>query len=181
MLKILDDAFGVDYAMMTTIHEYTADQPLRDTAGQSFRRSRSAAENIIPNVSPTPLWIPSVLPKFKGRIDGTALNVPVPAGSLLDLNTFLARDGVTVEDVHHAVAEAASKMPGIIQFESDPIVSSDVIGNRHSVIYDREATMKSSGRILKTMTWYHVAASLSARIKELILAYHELDQKGGAQ
>jgi len=181
MLKLLDEAFGVDYATLTAIHEYTADQPLRDTAGKNFRRSRSAAQNIIPNVSPTPEWLHYVLPEFKGRVEGTALNVPVPAGTLLDLNTFLIKEGVTVEDIHNAVRAMAAKIPHILKFEEEPIVSSDVIGDTHSVVYDKEATMRSSGQMAKTMIWYHVAASLSARIKELILAYHEIDLKGGSK
>ena len=181
MLKMLDEAFGVEYATFTAIHEYTADQPLRDTAGLNFRRSRSAAKNIIPNFSPTPQWLPYVMPEFKGRVEGTALNVPVPAGTLLDLNTFLIKEGVTTNDIHAAVQVFASKYPHIVKFEEEPIVSSDVIGDTHSVIYDKEAAMRSAGQMAKTMVWYHVAASLSARIKELILAYNEIDLKGGAK
>jgi glyceraldehyde 3-phosphate dehydrogenase len=181
MLKLLDEAFGVDYATFTAIHEYTADQPLRDTAGSNFRRSRSAAQNIIPNVSPTPQWLPSVLPDFKGRVEGIALNVPVPAGTLLDLNSFLTREGVSLDEIHAAMKAAEVRFPHIFKYEEEPIVSSDVIGDTHSVIYDKEATMQSKGSMLKTMVWYHVAASLSARIKELILAYHEIDTKGGVK
>jgi glyceraldehyde 3-phosphate dehydrogenase len=179
LLKILDQNFGVDYAYFTTIHEYTTDQPLRDTAGRDFRRSRSAAENIIPNSSPSVKWIQQILPDLKGKIEGAALNVPVSAGSLLDLNTFLLNPAVTIEEIHHAIAVSAAEMPNIVQLENDPIVSSDVIDNRHSLVYDKQATMKSSGRIIKSMSWYHSAASIPARIKELILSYAELDEKGG--
>ncbi|MHC1706290.1 MAG: type I glyceraldehyde-3-phosphate dehydrogenase [Bacteroidales bacterium] len=181
LLKILDESFGVDYATLTAIHEYTADQPLRDLAGKDFRRSRSAAQNIIPNSSPSTRWLPYILPGMKGKVEGTALNVPVPSGTLLDLNTFLRKPGVSLDDVHQAVIEKAKEIPHILRVENDPIVSSDVIGDSHSVVYDVKAAMKTSGKIIKTMSWYHSAASIPARIKELILAYDELDKKGGAQ
>ncbi|MCX6269924.1 MAG: glyceraldehyde-3-phosphate dehydrogenase [Bacteroidetes bacterium] len=181
MLKILDKKFGVDHATLSAIHEYTADQPLRDVAGKDFRRSRSAAQNIIPNASPSVRWLPFILPEFKDKVDGCALNVPVPSGTLLDLNTFHKTSDFTIEDVHQAVTEAAETMPHILQVENDPIVSSDSIGNRHTVIYDKLASMKSAGRIVKTMSWYHSAASIPARIKELILAYDEADKKGGVK
>jgi glyceraldehyde 3-phosphate dehydrogenase len=181
LLKILDDAFGVDYATLTAIHEYTADQPLRDLAGKDFRRSRSAAQNIIPNSSPSTRWLPYILPGLVGRVEGTALNVPVPSGTLLDLNTFLRKPVAGLEEVHAAVSERAAAIPHVLKVENDPIVSSDVIGDSHSVIYDVKAAMKSSGKIVKTMSWFHSAASIPARIKELILAYNELDKKGGVQ
>lgn len=180
MLKILNDKFGVEAATLAAIHEYTADQPLRDTVGKDFRRSRSAAENIIPNNSPSVRWLPYVLPELAGKIEGLALNVPVSAGTLMDLNTFLRKPDFTIEDIHAAIEEAAVKMPEIIEVVNDPIVSSDIIGNTHSLIYDKQATMKSSGKIVKTMSWYHSATSLSARIKEVILAYDQLDKKGGS-
>ncbi|HRY33106.1 MAG TPA: glyceraldehyde 3-phosphate dehydrogenase NAD-binding domain-containing protein [Bacteroidales bacterium] len=181
LLKAFDDAFGVDYATWTAIHEYTADQPLRDVAGRDFRRSRSAAQNIIPNVSPSVKWIPYIIPGLRDRVEGTALNVPVPSGTLLDLNTFIRKDDVSLDDMHAALMAMAERIPHIVRIEHDPIVSSDVIGDQHSVVYDIQAAMKSSGKIFKTMSWFHSAASIPARIKELILAYEELDKKGGAQ
>lgn len=182
MLKLLNDNFGVDYAMLTTVHSYTSDQPLRDKAGTSFRRSRSAAENIIPNQSPTPKWIPTILPEFTGRIEGSALNVPIPNGSLLDLSTVFRNNGVTIEDVNKVMEKAAKEMPSLVQVASDPIVSSDVINNRHSVIYDKLATMKSQGRMLKTLVWYHTALAQSCRILDVVKKYHQLkESKGGAQ
>lgn len=181
MLKILNDAFGVEAASLAAIHEYTADQPLRDTVGKDFRRSRSAAENIIPNLSPSVRWLPYLLPELEGKIEGLALNVPVPAGTLMDLNTFLRKPDFSIDDVHAAIAAAAVHMPEIVEVVEDPIVSSDIIGNTHSLIYDKQATMKSAGKIVKTMSWYHSATSLSARIKEVILAYDQLDKKGGSK
>ncbi len=181
ILKIIDEAYGVDYAMLTTVHSYTADQPLRDTVGTDFRRSRSAAENIIPNDTPTPRWLPVIMPEFKGRIEGTALNVPIPAGSLLDLNLILKDSNVTIEQIDKAIEKTAKKIPGILQVCEDPIVSVDVIGNRHSVIYDKQATMKSKGKMLKVLTWYHNSLAMASRIKDLMIAYNKIDEEGGAK
>ncbi len=181
MLKILNDTFGVDYAMLTTVHSYTSDQPLRDKAGYAFRRSRSAAENIIPNETPSPEWIQYIMPEFKGRIEGIALNVPIPNGSLLDLTTVLKKADIDINELNKAVETAANKYPNIIEIVEDPIVSTDVIGNKHSVVFDKMATLKTKGRMLKTLTWYHTALAQAARIKGLILKYHNLTEKGGAQ
>lgn len=184
MLKFFNEKFGVDYAMLTTVHSYTSDQPLRDKAGAEYRRSRSAAENIIPNETPTPRWIPTILPEFKGRIEGTALNVPIPNGSLLDLTTVFKTKDVTVEQVTEVVYEMAKKLPHLVAVAEDPIVSSDVINDRHSVIFDKLATMKSQGKMMKTLVWYHTALAQACRILDVIRIYHilqEKTQKGGAQ
>jgi glyceraldehyde 3-phosphate dehydrogenase len=179
MLKILDEAFGFERAMLSTVHAYTSDQPLRNTVGQNFRRSRSAVENIIPNTTPSPEWIQRIMPEYRGRIEGTALNVPVSAGSVLDLTTVLNTSGLKVDDINEVITRKAKEYPEIIEIIEDPIVSSDVIGNRHSVIYDKMATMLTKGRMLKTLTWYHNTFALALRIKEIILKYHECDKKGG--
>ena len=180
ILKILSESFGVDQATLTSIHSYTSDQPLRDRAGSDFRRSRSAAENIIPIDTLAPQWIENIMPEMKGRIAGTVLNVPVPNGSLLDLTTVL-KTTATKEDVIQAVREASKKYPHLIQVMDDPIVSSDVVDNSHSAVFDTKATMHSPGRMVKTLTWYHSAFAMAARIKELILAYDEADKKGGVK
>jgi glyceraldehyde 3-phosphate dehydrogenase len=179
MLKIFNHEFGLDYAMLTTVHSYTSDQPLRDKVGTDFRRSRSAAENIIPNESPSPEWIQKIMPELKGRIEGSALNVPVPNGSLLDLTTILKTGDVSLEMINKAVEKYAQKMPEIIEMMNDPIVSTDVIGNCHSVVFDRIASIKSSGRMIKTLIWYHAAMAMASRIIDLILAYDKLDMEGG--
>jgi len=183
MLKYFIKNFGVDYSMLTTVHSYTSDQPLRDKARTDSRRSRSAAENIIPNETPTPRWIPSILPEMQGRIEGTALNVPIPNGSLLDLTTVFKNADVSVEDVNKLMYQAAQDLPKLIQVAEDPIVSSDVINNRHSVIFDKLATMKK-GRMIKTLVWYHTALAQACRILDVIEKYHFLQEKheeGGAQ
>jgi len=181
MLKILDEAYGVGYAMLTTVHSYTADQPLRDTAGHDFRRSRSAAENIIPNETPTPRWIEKIMPEFEGRIEGTALNVPIAAGSLLDLSLVLKNTDVSINQINEVIEAAAKKYPGILEVTEDPIVSVDVIGNRHSVIYDKQATMRSKGKMVKILTWYHNTLAMASRIKGLIIEYQKLNEKGGSK
>lgn len=179
MLKILDEAFGVEYAMMTTIHSYTADQPLRNLAGENFRRSRSAVTNIIPNISPTPERIQRLMPEFEGRIEGSALNVPVHAGSLLDLTTILKKKNVSKDDIDEAVSAYAKKYPDILEVASDPIVSTDITDDSHSAVYDKKATIVTENNMVKTITWYHVTLAMASRIKQLILAYDELDKKGG--
>lgn len=180
MLKILGDRFGVDHAMLTTVHSYTSDQPLRDKAGSDFRRSRSAAENIIPVDTVAGSWIEYILPELEGKVEGTALNVPVPNGSVLDLTTVLKK-GITREELNQAMEEAADKWPHLIQIMEDPIVSTDVVDNKHSIVFDKKASMLSPGRMVKTLTWYHSAFAMAARIKELIIAYNEADMKGGAK
>lgn len=175
ILKILHREFGLNWAMMTTIHAYTSDQPLADTAGEDYRRSRSAAENIIPNDTPTAKWLGFVLPEFKGKFDGIALNVPVPDGSCVDLTCQLATDNVTVDAINNAIREAAKKMPDIIEVTDDPIVSSDVIGNRHSLVFDARATMKTSGRFIKVIGWYDNGWGHAARILDIIRAYGQLN------
>jgi glyceraldehyde 3-phosphate dehydrogenase len=181
MLKIFEENFGVDYAMLTTVHSYTSDQPLRDKASDDYRRSRSAAENIIPNETPSPYWIQKIMPEFKGRIEGYALNVPIPNGSLLDLTTVFKNSSISINDINIAIEEASKKLPDIIQVENDPIVSTDVIGNRHSVVYDKRATMHSPIRMVKTLTWYHAAMAMAARIIDIMLAYNKLSTKGGVK
>ena len=180
MLDVMDKAFGVEAAMMTTIHAYTSDQPLRDTAAADFRRSRSAAENIIPNVNISPDWIENILPRFKGKIEGSALNVPVPMGSLLDLTCVLSKADASVDEVNAAVAKAAESMENYIEVTEDPVVSSDVIGNTHSVLHDAKGTMKSSKRMVKTLSWYDNSLGQAGRLVDLALAYGKIGVEGGA-
>ena len=180
MLDILDKAFGIESAMMTTIHAYTSDQPLRDTAASDFRRSRSAAENIIPNVNISPYWMEYILPRFKGKIEGSALNVPVPMGSLLDLTCVLTKGETTAEEVNVAMRKAAETLGSYIEITEDPIVSSDVIGNSHSLLFDTKGTMKSSKRMVKTLSWYDNSLGQAGRLVDLALAYGKLGVEGGA-
>jgi glyceraldehyde 3-phosphate dehydrogenase len=181
MVNILEENFGVEHAIFTTIHEYTGDQALRDVANRNPRRSRSAVENIIPNHSPSPEWLQRLLPTFWGRIEGSALNVPVPAGSMLDLTTLMKKEGISKDDVIKAVEAAAEKWPDVVSITHDPIVSTDVIGNTHSLVFDAKASMPGNSRMFKSIFWYHNTLSLAARIKELITMYSQLDAKKGGQ
>ncbi len=179
LLKIFDQAFGVDYAMLTSVHAYTGDQPLRDKVGTRFRRSRAAAVNIIPNVSPAPRWIEHLLPQFRGRLEGSVLNVPVSQGSMLDLTTVLRDSGAGIEAVNAAVVQAAGAHLDVIESAGDPIVSSDVIGNSHSLVFDSRATMRTGKRLLKTICWYDNNLAQACRLLDLVKVYRHVDAQGG--
>ena len=177
MLKILDENFGVQRAMMTTIHAYTSDQPLADAVRSDLRRSRSAVENIIPNTTWTPGIVESIMPKFKGKIDGIALNIPVPDGSCVDLTTEIDRMP-TVEEVNAVVKNASEgDLAGIVGYTEDPIVSSDVIGTSESMIYDAKVSMITADALLKTVCWYDNGWGFSKRILELIDCYQDLSRE----
>ena len=120
------------------------------------------------------------MPEFKGRIEGSALNVPIPNGSLLDLTIILKDDKVSLEQINTTVQKCADVIPDIVEMTEDPIVSTDVINNTHSVVFDKRASIKSSGRMIKTLTWYHAAMAMASRIIDLIDAYDKLEKEGGA-
>ena len=176
MMKILDENFGIKRAMMTTIHAYTADQPLADTLRSDLRRSRSGVENIIPNTTWSPELVELLMPKFRGKVSGIALNVPVADGSCVDLTTELERMP-SVEEVNAAVKkEAEENLAGIVGYTEDPIVSSDVIGASESMIFDADATMITANTLLKTICWYDNGWGFSKRILELIDCYHRISE-----
>ena len=175
LLNALSARFGIEYASMTTVHAFTSDQALQDYAGSDFRRSRSAAKNIIPNTHEAARWLGHVLPDFDGRVTTAALNVPVQDGCLLDTNLVLADDKVTADDVNAAMREAAGAAPGIIDVAEDPIVSSDVIGNSHSLLFDAKGTIKAGERIIKTLGWYENLGH-AARLLDVVRLYDALDR-----
>jgi glyceraldehyde 3-phosphate dehydrogenase len=167
-LKILDEAVGVEHAMMTTVHAYTSDQKLSDSVTPDLRRSRSAAENIIPNWTWSPEVVEAIMPSMKGRLDGMAVNVPVANGSNLDLSTQLAR-GVDKEEINAAMREAAAgPLARYVDYTTEPIVSSDVIGNDHSAVFDSLATLALPGGLVKTITWYDNGWGYASRILDTI-------------
>ena len=173
MLKILDEQFGVENAMMTTVHAYTSDQPLADNTQVRRRRSRSAVENIIPNNTISPKLVEGIFPHLRGKLAGSAFNVPVPDGSCVDLTTEL-KNMPMVEEVNRAVRERSEgDLSNIIGYTEDPIVSSDVIGSGESMIFDAKATMIASGHFLKTVCWYDNGWGYSKRILELVTSYAE--------
>jgi len=173
MLKILDTHFGVQRSMMTTVHAYTADQPLTDAIGIDLRRSRSAVENIIPNTTGAPNIIEKLMPKFKGKLDGIAFNVPVPNGSCVDMTTELVK--IPSPEQLNSVMKEESKndFNQLIGYTDDPIVSSDVIGREETMVFDAKATMVTADKLLKTLCWYDNGWGFSKRILDTIRLYHE--------
>ena len=176
LLHILDQALGVQYALMTSIHAYTSDQALQDYAGLDCRRSRSAAENIIPNANQSPAWVSKVLPQLEGRIVGNALNVPVQKGSMIDCTLIFKGTGVSVEEVNAAMAKAALEQSELVATTEDPIVSSDVIGYSQSLLFDMQATLKVGRHTVKTIGWYE-SLGHTARIVDVLRAYSALDER----
>jgi len=177
MSKILDENFGLKRAMMTTVHAYTSDQPLADSARSDLRRSRSAVENIIPNQTWAPGIVEQIMPQFKGKLDGIAFNVPVMDGSCIDLTTELENIPTAAElnEVMKVVSEG--ELAGIVGYTEDPIVSSDVIGISETLIHDSIATMVINNKLVKTISWFDNGWGYSKRILETIDAYHRLEEK----
>ena len=142
-----------------------------------MRRSRSAAENIIPNSTFAPSIVEEIMPKFKGKIDGIAFNVPVPNGSCVDLTTEL-RKTPTVEEANHAIKKfSENSLKNIVGYTSDPIVSSDVSGREETMVFDEKATMVTKDALLKTLCWYDNGWGFSKRILDVIDKYSELEIK----
>jgi glyceraldehyde 3-phosphate dehydrogenase len=167
LAKVLDDRFGIVKGLMTTVHAYTNDQRLYDWAHKDLRRSRAAAENSIPTTTGAARAVGKVLPKLKGKLDGTAVRVPVPDGSIVDLVVELGAD-VTVASVNEAVREAAAgPMRGIIEFSTEALVSSDIIGNPTSCIFDAPLTQVVGSRTAKVMAWYDNEWGYSNRVVDL--------------
>ncbi len=169
MAKVLNDAFGIEYGVINTIHAYTNDQRLADVPHSDWRRSRAAAENIIPTTTGAARAVGVVLPELKGKLDGIAMRVPVPDGSIVDLNVQLNTD-VNTDDIRQAVKEASAtdRLNSILQYENTPIVSSDIIGNPHSSIFDAPFTAVLDKRFVKTLNWYDNEWGYSNRVVDLI-------------
>ncbi|QMU29033.1 type I glyceraldehyde-3-phosphate dehydrogenase [Adhaeribacter radiodurans] len=167
MAKILDDAFGIDRGYITTIHAYTSDQNLHDAPHKDLRRARAAALSIIPTSTGAAKAVGLVLPHLNGKLDGIAMRVPVPTGSLTDLTAIL-KSTPTKEEVNAAFKKAAeAEFKGILEYTEDPIVSVDIVGNTHSCIFDAEQT-SISGNLVKVVGWYDNEAGYSARAADLI-------------
>ena len=167
MVKVLHDAFGLDKGLMTTVHSYTNDQRLLDLPHKDLRRARAAATNIIPTTTGAARTVGKVIPELKGRLDGFALRVPTPDGSITDFVATLSRE-VTIEEVNAAMKAAAEgPMQGILEYCEDPIVSSDIIGNTHSCIFDVKSTMVN-GNMVKVVGWYDNEFGYSCRVVDLV-------------
>ncbi|MEM2910230.1 MAG: type I glyceraldehyde-3-phosphate dehydrogenase [Nitrososphaerota archaeon] len=167
IVKVLDEKFGVEFGLMSTCHAYTNDQRLLDLPHKDLRRARGACLSIIPTTTGAARAIGEVMPTMKGKLDGLALRVPVPDGSLNDLVVLLKRD-VTKEEVNAALKEAAEgKLRGILAYTEEPIVSVDIIGDSHSAIVDGLSTMVVGGRLVKILGWYDNEWGFSCRLVEL--------------
>jgi glyceraldehyde 3-phosphate dehydrogenase len=165
--KVLNDSFGIDQGFMTTIHSYTNDQAILDAPHSDLRRARSAAVSQIPTTTGAAKAVGIVIPALKGKMDGLAVRVPTPTGSLVDLVAVLDRE-VTKEEVNAAIKAAAEgPMKGILEYTEDPIVSVDVIGNPASSIFDADSTMVQ-GKMVKILSWYDNEWGYSARVVDLI-------------
>jgi len=169
MAKILDEAFGIKQGVMNTVHAYTNDQRLADVPHSDLRRSRAAAENIIPTSTGAARAVGKVLPQLQGKLDGIASRVPVPDGSVVDLFLELEKE-VTINDINAVVNEAANseRMKNVLFYSEDPIVSSDIIGNPYSSIYDSKCTKVNSGKYVRTLNWYDNEWGYSNRVVDLI-------------
>jgi glyceraldehyde 3-phosphate dehydrogenase len=167
MVRVLHDAFGLEKGLMTTVHSYTNDQRLLDLPHKDLRRARAAATNIIPTTTGAARTVGKVIPELKGRLDGFALRVPTPDGSITDFVALLSKD-VTVDEVNAAMKAAAEgPMKGILEYCTDPIVSSDIVGNSHSCIYDVDSTMVN-GNLVKVVGWYDNEFGYSCRVVDLV-------------
>jgi len=168
MAKVLHEKFGIEKGYITTVHAYTADQRLQDAPHKDLRRARAAAVSMVPTSTGAAKAVGEVLPELKGKLDGVAVRVPVPDGSLTDLVAILKRD-VTKEEINAAMKEAAqTTMRGIIEYCTDPIVSIDIVGNHHSCIFDAALT-SANGNLVKVMGWYDNEAGYSERVCDLVL------------
>lgn len=165
--KVIEEAFGIEKAMMTTIHGYTSDQRIHDGGHKDYRRARAAAENIIPTSTGATRAAAKALPALEGIFNGLAIRVPVPVGSLSDF-TFLLKKDVTIEEVNDAIRSASEKPENkkILGVTTDPIVSSDIIGNSHSSIVDLSLTQVVGGNMVKIIAWYDNEYGYTNRLVE---------------
>lgn len=175
LVKVLHEAFGIEHGLLTTVHAYTSDQRLIDAPHADKRRSRNAATNIVPTSTGAARTIGIIMPEMAGRLDGLAMRVPVADGSVVDLTVTLRRD-VTVEQVNEAMKIAAEgPLRGILSYCTESIVSSDIIGNSHSSIFDSELTQVMQKRMVKVVAWYDNEWGYSTRVEDLIARLAKMD------
>ena len=166
--KVLDDNFGIISGLMTTVHAYTNDQALAETTHSDFRRGRSATQNIIPTSTGAAKAVGMVLPQLNGKLDGMAMRVPVPDGSVVDLVVELEKK-VSIDDINKAVKNAAdNELNGILEYSEVPLVSTDILNNPHSSIYDASSTQLLEGNHVKVVCWYDNEWGYSNRVVDLI-------------
>lgn len=167
MAKVLDDTFGLEHGLITTIHAYTADQRLQDAPHKDLRRARAAALSMIPTSTGAAKAVGLVLPTLAGKLDGLAVRVPTPTGSITDLTATLSKN-VTAEEVNLAMQSAANgAMKGVLEYSQDPLVSVDIVGNSHSCIFDSGLTV-AMGNTVKVFGWYDNEAGYATRVADLV-------------
>ena len=169
MAKILNDNFGIEHGVINTIHAYTNDQRLADVPHSDWRRSRAAAENIIPTTTGAARAVGKVLPELNGKLDGIAMRVPVPDGSVVD-SVFKLEKSVTIDEINNVVKAAADAedMKSVVEYSNLPVVSTDIIGNPHSSIFDAPFTKVIDGTLVKTVNWYDNEWGYSNRVADLV-------------
>lgn len=172
--RVLVDNFGVKRGLMTTVHAYTNDQKIADQIHSDLRRARAAAQNIIPTSTGAAKAVGKVIPELAGKIDGMALRVPVVNGSIIDLVAELDKQADAVEVNAAVKAAAEGPLKGILQYTDDPIVSSDIIGNPHSSVFDGMASMSIDGNMVKVVSWYDNEWGYSNRVVDLMAKSHAL-------
>ncbi len=169
LAKVLEDSFGIERGLMTTIHAYTNDQCILDMVHKDLRRARAAACNIIPTTTGAAVAVGKVIPSLAGKLDGMALRVPVPDGSVTDLVVVLKKE-VTADEVNAAMKTASEgPLAGIMEYSEEPLVSSDVIGNPYSCIFDALSTKVLDGKLVKVIGWYDNEWGYSVRCADLML------------
>jgi glyceraldehyde 3-phosphate dehydrogenase len=167
VVQVLEKNFGVESGLMTTIHAYTGDQRLLDAPHRDLRRARAAAANIIPTTTGAAKAVGSVFPELLGRLDGLAVRVPVPNGSLTDLTVLLKKEA-TAEEINAAMKKAAeTNLKGVLEYTEEPLVSTDIIGNPHSSIFDASLT-RVVGRLAKVFAWYDNEWGYSNRLIDIL-------------
>ncbi|WP_164668155.1 type I glyceraldehyde-3-phosphate dehydrogenase [Virgibacillus doumboii] len=167
LAKVLHDKFGLKRGLMTTVHSYTNDQQILDLPHKDYRRARAAAQNIIPTSTGAAKVVGKVLPELEGKLNGMAIRVPTPDGSIIDLVAELDKN-VTEEEVNNAFQEAAEgELRGIMEYTEDPLVSSDIVGNTHSSIFDSLSTMMMEDNMVKVISWYDNEMGYSSRCVDL--------------
>lgn len=165
--KVINDNFGIECGFMTTIHAYTQDQNLQDAPHNDMRRARSAAQNIVPTSTGAAKSIGIVIPELNGKLDGGSVRVPVITGSMVDL-TVVLKEEVTVEQVNKVMEEASAGMAGVLSYTSDEIVSSDVVRDPASSIFDSKLTKVKGGKLLQIVSWYDNEWGFSNRLVDTI-------------
>ncbi len=168
MAKVLHENFGIVKGMMNTIHSYTSDQNIQDAPHRDLRRARSAAMSMIPTTTGAAVAVGKVLPQLKGKLDGLAVRVPTPDGSLTDFTVELARE-TTVEEINAAFKKASeTSLPGILEYSEDPLVLADIVGNPASCVFDAQSTNVVEGNFVKVLGWYDNEWGYASRCVDLL-------------